>query len=54
MRSTQCCASKQKRIPARREFICNRGAVLYRGALAFFDSVTEACEVHHALQMRGV
>lgn len=31
---------------------CTRGAVLYAGALTFYDSVAEACEVHHALQMR--
>jgi len=35
------------------EQYCTRGAVLYRGALVFFDTVAEACEVHHALQMRG-
>ncbi len=34
------------------EQYCTRGAVLYRGVLAFYDSVAEACEVHHALQMR--
>lgn len=34
------------------ETYCTRGAVLYRGALVFFDTVGEACEVHHALQMR--
>lgn len=34
------------------EQYCKRGAVLYSGALIFFDSVAEACEVHHALQMR--
>jgi capsular polysaccharide transport system ATP-binding protein len=34
------------------ERYCTRGAVLYGGLLVFFDSVTEACEVHHALQMR--
>lgn len=34
------------------EQYCTRGAVLYRGVLAFYDTVTEACEVHHALQMR--
>jgi hypothetical protein len=26
--------------------------VLYGGALTFFDTVAEANEVHHALQMR--
>jgi capsular polysaccharide transport system ATP-binding protein len=36
------------------EQYCTRGAVLYRGALVFFDTVSEACEVHHALQMRQV
>lgn len=35
------------------ERYCTRGAVLYGGALVFFDTVTEACEVHHGLQMRG-
>jgi capsular polysaccharide transport system ATP-binding protein len=35
------------------EQYCTRGAVLYAGALVFFDTVAEACEVHHALQMRG-
>ncbi|KQM67805.1 ATP-binding protein [Sphingomonas sp. Leaf17] len=29
---------------------CSRGAVLYGGALTFFDSVSEACEVHYSLQ----
>jgi len=32
---------------------CTRGAVLYGGVLVFFDTVAEACEVHHGLQMRG-
>jgi capsular polysaccharide transport system ATP-binding protein len=31
---------------------CTRGAVLYGGALTFYDTVEEACEVHNALQMR--
>jgi capsular polysaccharide transport system ATP-binding protein len=35
------------------EHYCTKGAVLYCGNLTFFDSVAEACEVHHALQMRG-
>lgn len=34
------------------EQYCTRGAVLYSGALVFFDTVAEACEVHHSLQMR--
>jgi capsular polysaccharide transport system ATP-binding protein len=34
------------------EHYCTRGAVLYGGALTFYDSVAEACEVHNALQMR--
>ena len=34
------------------EQYCTHGAVLYSGALVFFDTVAEACEVHHALQMR--
>ena len=29
---------------------CTSGAVLYGGALTFFDSVSEACEVHYSLQ----
>lgn len=33
------------------EQYCKRGAVLYSGALVLFDTVGEACEVHHALQM---
>jgi capsular polysaccharide transport system ATP-binding protein len=32
---------------------CSRGAVLYGGALTFFDSVSEACEVHYGLQALG-
>lgn len=35
------------------EKYCTRGAVLFRGALVFFGTVGEACEVHHALQMRA-
>ena len=35
------------------EQYCRRGAVLYSGALIFFDSVAEACDVHHMLQMRS-
>jgi capsular polysaccharide transport system ATP-binding protein len=31
---------------------CRRGAVLYGGALTFYDSIAEACEIHNALQMR--
>ena len=32
---------------------CDRGAVLYGGNLTFYDTVAEACEVHHGLQMRA-
>lgn len=32
---------------------CSKGAVLYGGALTFFDSVSEACEVHYGLQSLG-
>lgn len=32
---------------------CERGAVLYGGNLTFYDSVAEASEVHHGLQMRA-
>jgi capsular polysaccharide transport system ATP-binding protein len=35
------------------EHYCTKGAVVYGGALTFFDSIVEACEVHHALQMRS-
>lgn len=35
------------------EHYCTKGAVVYGGNLTFFDSVAEACEVHHALQMRA-
>jgi capsular polysaccharide transport system ATP-binding protein len=35
------------------EHYCTRGAVLYGGCLTFYDSVAEACEIHHALQMAG-
>lgn len=36
------------------EQYCQRGAVLYGGNLTFYDSVAEACRVHHGLQMRGL
>lgn len=39
--------------PATLQQYCRRGAVLYGGALTFFDTIEEACEVHHALQMRS-
>lgn len=29
---------------------CTKGAVLFGGALTFFDSISEACEVHYGLQ----
>ncbi len=32
---------------------CRRGAVLYAGALVQYDTIEEACEVHHRLQMRA-
>ncbi len=32
---------------------CERGAVLYGGLLTFYDTVAEACEIHHGLQMRA-
>jgi capsular polysaccharide transport system ATP-binding protein len=35
------------------EHYCKKGAVVYGGTLTFFDTITEACEVHHALQMRS-
>ena len=39
--------------PASLQQYCTRGAVLYGGALTFFDSVSEACEVHFSLQSLG-
>ncbi|KKC24476.1 ABC transporter ATP-binding protein [Sphingomonas sp. SRS2] len=35
------------------EQYCDRGAVLYGGNLTFYDTVAEASEVHHGLQMRA-
>ena len=35
------------------EHYCTKGAVVYGGTITFFDTVGEACEVHHALQMRS-
>ncbi len=35
------------------ERYCDRGAVLYGGNLTLYDSVAEALEVHHGLQMRA-
>ena len=32
---------------------CRRGAVVYGGALVFYDTMDEASEVHHRLQMRA-
>jgi capsular polysaccharide transport system ATP-binding protein len=32
---------------------CDRGAVLYGGALTFYDTVAESVEVHHRLQSRA-
>ena len=32
---------------------CTRGAVVYGGTLVFFDTIDEASEVHHRLQMRA-
>lgn len=32
---------------------CKQGAVLYGGALVFYDTIQEACEVHHRLQLRN-
>lgn len=31
-----------------------RGAVLYGGSLALYDTIEEACDTHHRLQMRGL
>ncbi|WP_019832294.1 ABC transporter ATP-binding protein [Sphingomonas sp. PR090111-T3T-6A] len=31
-----------------------RGAVLYGGALVMYDTIEEACDVHHRLQLRGL
>lgn len=32
---------------------CRKGAVVYAGALVFYDTIEEACEVHHRLQLRA-
>ncbi|UYY76413.1 ABC transporter ATP-binding protein [Sphingomonas sp. R1] len=32
---------------------CTKGAVLYGGVLAMYDTIDEACEVHHRLQLLG-
>lgn len=32
---------------------CERGAVVYGGTLVFFDTIDEASEVHHRLQLRA-
>ena len=32
---------------------CKRGAVVYGGTVTFFDTIDEASEVHHRLQMRA-
>ena len=32
---------------------CRKGAVVYGGALVFFDTIEEASEVHHRLQLRA-
>jgi capsular polysaccharide transport system ATP-binding protein len=32
---------------------CRRGAVLYAGALVFYDTIDEAVDVHYRLQMRA-
>jgi capsular polysaccharide transport system ATP-binding protein len=32
---------------------CRRGAVVYGGAVVFYDTMDEATEVHHRLQMRA-
>ena len=39
--------------PGTLQHYCSRGAVLYGGSLTFFDSVSEACEVHYSLQALG-
>ena len=31
---------------------CDRGAVLYGGSLTFYDTIADAIDVHHRLQMR--
>lgn len=32
---------------------CTKGAVLYGGVLAMYDTIEEACDVHHRLQVLG-
>ena len=33
---------------------CRKGAVVYGGNVTFFDTIEEASEVHHRLQLRGL
>lgn len=33
---------------------CRHGAVLYNGAMTFYETIEEACDVHQALQMRSI
>ena len=33
---------------------CRKGAIVYGGNLTFFDTIDEANEVHHRLQLRGL
>ncbi|WP_174280073.1 ABC transporter ATP-binding protein [Sphingomonas bacterium] len=39
--------------PGTLQTYCRKGAVLYGGALVQYDTIAEACEVHHRLQTRG-
>jgi capsular polysaccharide transport system ATP-binding protein len=40
--------------PATLQAYTRKGAVLYGGSLVLYDTIEEACDVHHRLQMRGM
>jgi capsular polysaccharide transport system ATP-binding protein len=40
--------------PGTLQAYCKRGAVLFGGSLIQFDSIEEACAMHHRLQSRGL
>jgi capsular polysaccharide transport system ATP-binding protein len=40
--------------PATLRAYTRRGAVLYGGSFVLYDTIEEACDVHHRLQLRGI
>jgi len=40
--------------PGTLQAYCRKGAVLYGGALVHYDTIAEACDVHHRLQTRSL